>query len=82
MDQRHDIHVVDQSLLHRITDSLKGAVNSSHHQCVDVIGANLRISARAEDPIVEAMEWSDPQREPFYIGVQVNFSFVQSLSKF
>lgn len=70
MDQRHDVQVVDQSLLHQITGSLKGAVNSSHHQCVDVIGADLRVTARAEDPIAEAMEWSNPQREPFYIGVQ------------
>lgn len=70
MDQRHDIHVVDQSLLNRITGCLRGAVNSSHHQCIDEVAPSLRVSARAEDPIVEAMEWSDCQREPFYLGVQ------------
>ena len=77
MDQRHDVDVADQSLLSRITGCLKGAVNSSHHQCVDAVGTSLCVSARAEDPIVEAMEYSDSQQKPFYLGVQVNLSVEQ-----
>jgi putative glutamine amidotransferase len=44
------------------------AVNSSHHQAVDVPGAGLRVAARAPDGIVEAIESSDPAR--FALGVQ------------
>jgi putative glutamine amidotransferase len=43
------------------------AVNSFHHQAIDRLGDGLRISARAPDGTVEAIE--DPSRR-FLIGVQ------------
>lgn len=46
-------------------------MNSSHHQCVEVLGANLTVAARAEDPIIEAMQWKNAKENPFYLGVQV-----------
>jgi putative glutamine amidotransferase len=42
-------------------------VNSFHHQAIDRLGAGLRISARAPDGTIEAVE--DPSRR-FLIGVQ------------
>jgi putative glutamine amidotransferase len=43
------------------------AVNSRHHQAVSDPGAGLRVSARAEDGVVEAVERDDG---PFCLGVQ------------
>ena len=71
LDQRHEILVGEKSLLNEITGCVKGAVNSSHHQCVEVLGANLTVAARAEDPIIEAIQWKNAKENPFYLGVQV-----------
>jgi putative glutamine amidotransferase len=62
------VAVAPDSLLAAVTgagDML--AINSFHHQAVDILGAGLRVVARAADGTVEAVE--DPAR-PFVLGVQ------------
>ena len=71
MDQRHDIVVTEKTLLNEITGCIRGAVNSSHHQCVEILGKNLKVAARAEEPIVEAVQWQSTTDHPFFLGVQV-----------
>lgn len=71
MDQRHEIVVTEKTLLNEITGCIRGAVNSSHHQCIENLGKNLKVAARAEEPIIEAIQWQSTADHPFYLGVQV-----------
>ena len=52
----HDVDVVDRTRLSAIVGPGSFAVNSLHHQCVDRIGAGLRVSATADDGIIEGLE--------------------------
>jgi len=63
----HEVEIEPGSRLHGITGRLRMAVNSAHHQAVDVPGRDLAVVARAPDGVVEAVEH---RRLPFVIGVQ------------
>ena len=54
---------------------MKGAVNSSHHQCVEMLGNELTVAARAEEQIIEAIQWKNVDENPFYLGVQVSLKY-------
>lgn len=71
IDQIHEISVQKDSLLNQVAGVTIGDVNSSHHQAVEIIADDLVASARAEEPIIEAMEWKHPEHHSFYLGVQV-----------
>jgi putative glutamine amidotransferase len=63
----HFATVQPDSLLHRAvgTDELK--INSFHHQAVKELGREMRVVARAEDGLVEAIEH---ESRPWVLGVQ------------
>lgn len=63
----HDVAVDPESQLAAITGGGTLAVNSFHHQAVKDLGRGLRISAKSDDGIVEAIEGTN---HPFLIGVQ------------
>jgi putative glutamine amidotransferase len=52
----HPITIDDSSILHSITEAAGGMVNSYHHQGIGIPGEGLKITARADDGIIEAME--------------------------
>jgi putative glutamine amidotransferase len=65
----HDITIESPS---RLADTLgvsTAHVVSIHHQAVDRVGDGLRVTARAEDGIVEALEPVDPEAG-WVVGVQ------------
>jgi len=66
-DGRHALRVEAGTRLAAVLGPAPGPVNSLHHQAVDEPGAGLRVAARAEDGIVEAVE--DPEHG-FCVGVQ------------
>ncbi len=68
-DMNHNISVVDGSLLHKLSESLFGIVNSNHHQSVDRLADIFVVSATSPDGIIEAYEYKD-NTKPFFLGVQ------------
>jgi gamma-glutamyl-gamma-aminobutyrate hydrolase PuuD len=62
---RHGLRVEPGSQLAKLLGDAAGPVNSSHHQGVAEPGRGLRVAARADDGLIEAIEG-----EGFCLGVQ------------
>ncbi len=69
-DQRHAITVAPGSLLHSIAKATTGEINSSHHQSADVVSEQLSITGTAEESVVEALEWKQPEGKQWLLCVQ------------
>jgi putative glutamine amidotransferase len=67
-DPRHQAHFVGRSRLHALAHDTSAEVNSSHHQSIQKLGRNLRITGQAEDGIVESVEWTGDSN--WVVGVQ------------
>jgi putative glutamine amidotransferase len=63
----HLVHVEPGSRLAELLGSTELAVNSFHHQAIDHPGEGLRVVARSQDDVIEAVE--DPSHS-FVVGVQ------------
>ena len=63
----HGVTMAPDSRVAAILGRRETRVNSFHHQAVDVLGDRLRVTARAEDGTVEAIEAVDRR---FVLGVQ------------
>jgi putative glutamine amidotransferase len=55
----HRVQIEPASILGQRLGSEEALVLSSHHQAVDDLGANLRVIARSEDGVAEALERTD-----------------------
>lgn len=63
----HRVAITRPSVLGDILDANEAMVLSNHHQAVDGLGRNLRVIARSEDGVAEALERTDG---PFGLFVQ------------
>ncbi|MDQ6846318.1 MAG: gamma-glutamyl-gamma-aminobutyrate hydrolase family protein [Candidatus Dormibacteraeota bacterium] len=57
----HEVRVEPGTFLQRSLGVDTAAVNSGHHQAVDVVAVPLRVAARSPDGVVEALENEDRQ---------------------
>lgn len=73
-DKVHSIVAEDSSLLHKVSGSLSGRVNSAHHQAIDPdgIGNNLIVNAYDDDDekIIEGLEFKNKTGKAFMLCVQ------------
>jgi putative glutamine amidotransferase len=68
-DKIHQIFLDENSLLYDITKKTTGVVNSAHHQAVDYLGLGLKIVAKSQNGLVEAIELENPE-DQFLLAVQ------------
>lgn len=66
----HHIQLTKGSLLSKLSLQSEGKVNSNHHQAIDRLADELKISSIARDGIIESVEWKNPQDKGFMIAVQ------------
>jgi len=55
----HRVKIVPNSSLANLLDDEEVMVYSNHHQAVEKIGQNLKVTARADDGVIEALERID-----------------------
>ncbi len=67
-DPRHSVSIEPGSRLAALAAGTSSEVNSSHHQAILAAGRNLRVTARAPDGVVEAVEWTGSGN--WVLGVQ------------
>ena len=75
---RKQITVVDQSLLHNVVRERTLMVNSLHHQAVDELGEGVRVSAKDDFGVIQAIEAGDRR---WVLGVQWHPEFLPTLGK-
>lgn len=67
-DAQHVVAIESESRISGMAGAREMVVNSSHHQAILRPGRNLRITARAPDGVIEAVEWMGD--ENWVVGVQ------------
>lgn len=72
----HVIEIVPGSRLHQIAQKNQADVNSAHHQAIKTVADRFIVNARAEDGVIEGIEYEDPSH--FLLGVQWHPEFVIS----
>ena len=70
---RKRIQIEAGSRLHELLGTMTCRVNALHHQSVDQLGQGLRVAARDENGIIQAIE---APGEPFLLGVQWHPDFL------
>jgi putative glutamine amidotransferase len=68
----HQVSLEKDSLIHRVFGKAVIEVNSSHHQAVDRVAKPLRVTGRAPDGVIEALELREEELDvmPYLLGVQ------------
>lgn len=64
----HSINITEDSLIARLANTTHTAVNSHHHQAIDIVGRDLEPIAWAPDGVVEAV--ISTRADHFVLGVQ------------
>ena len=66
----HNVLIEPSTKLAWASNAFTGSVTSNHHQAIDQLANVFKVSARADDRIIEAIEWKEPEGKSFLMAVQ------------
>ncbi len=69
-DRSHEIWLREETRLGDIARTIRGEVNSAHHQAIDLLGEGLSMNCVSPDGVIEGAEVKDPDEYPFLMLVQ------------
>jgi putative glutamine amidotransferase len=69
-DRRHDVHLEPGKLIKKVSGISDGNVTSAHHQAIDGLAEGLTVGAKSPDGVIEAVEWNDQSKKPYFLAVQ------------
>ncbi len=69
-DKAHGLHIVPDTLLASIAGTTRAVINSAHHQCVNILAAELVANSISDDNVVEGLEWKEKTGKPFLLCIQ------------
>lgn len=69
-DSYHRVVIEENSLIYDLLNSKEEIVNSNHHQAIDKLGKNLKITSKTFDGIIESIEWENPTDKSWLIAIQ------------
>ena len=70
IDGTHPIKIEKNSFIYAICQTDTGIINSAHHQGLDKIPANLRVTGWSDDGVAEVLEKKDNKNSAFFLAVQ------------
>ncbi|MDL2310761.1 gamma-glutamyl-gamma-aminobutyrate hydrolase family protein [Peptostreptococcaceae bacterium OttesenSCG-928-C18] len=75
LETMHYINIVEGTKIERAFGKSRAIVVSCHNQCIKNLGKDLKISARSDDEIIEAIEYT---KDSYLVGVQFNLDRMNS----
>lgn len=70
IDRTHNVQVTEGTLLHHITGTLQGTINSAHHQAIGTVSDELVANATSPDGVIEGAEWKSKDGNNWLLCVQ------------
>jgi putative glutamine amidotransferase len=66
----HNVNIIPNTLLSSLSKCDSFSVTTNHHQAIDQLSPLLTVNARANDNLIEGIEWQHRDGKSFLMGVQ------------
>ena len=76
----HNINIRKSSFLYDLYNNDSIIVNSNHHQAIEKLADSFKIMARANDSIIEGIQWKNPTNKSFLMAVQFHPEVMDTLN--